>query len=95
MDNECDVEVVIEDYLLRDPGFMSGFWYAQLRSVMRGFDPDNVVNEDRYLQPLGDAQVSMVKICLTITNGPKRAILRTQSDLKSTRMARTSLLPID
>jgi hypothetical protein len=64
MDNETDVDVVLEDECLYTSGFMPAFWYAQTRMQALGLDPEDCLEEDRFLSEIGDVQVEAVKTLL-------------------------------
>ncbi|KAJ7648829.1 hypothetical protein B0H17DRAFT_1215537 [Mycena rosella] len=64
MDRQRDSELTINKEFLRNPDFMPALWYAQEILEGMGLDSHDTVSVERYLEELGDIEVSVVKIKL-------------------------------
>ncbi|KAJ7681487.1 hypothetical protein B0H17DRAFT_1205763 [Mycena rosella] len=64
MDRQRDSELTINKEFLRNSDFMPALWYAQEILEGMGLDSHDAVSVERYLEELGDIEVSVVKIKL-------------------------------
>jgi hypothetical protein len=64
MNQESEDSLTIEKELLNNPDFMPALWYAQMRMHALGLDPEEALNEERYLNEIGDVPSGAVELML-------------------------------